>query len=363
MIEPTRTLGARTAVAITAIALLVGACSSGNSSPAASAPAASTPAESAGASGSAAAVSGRRGPDRPERDRHRHVGRRRNRTPSSRWSSRGRTRPGRRSSTPAPGTSTRSSRPAWPRACCPTSRACPAPARWPSAADSLDRPRRRARRRRPTSPRRRPPLVELGTVDGKHRRRVHQGRRQGPDLVQPEDPSTSPPAPPATWDDLKALATANKDKADADRGAWASSPAPHPAGRAPTGSRTSSCARPAPTSTTPGGQGKTKWTDPAIKAAFQTFGDVVGQHLRRRRDHQRHELRQRAATRCSRPRRAACSTTRRASSPASARSRPPRPAPTTTSSRSPTSTRRTPARSRARATCSACSTTRRPPSR
>ena len=53
MIEPTRTLGARTAVAITAIALLVGACSSGNSSPAASAPAASTPAESAGASGSA----------------------------------------------------------------------------------------------------------------------------------------------------------------------------------------------------------------------------------------------------------------------------------------------------------------------
>ena len=60
MIEPTRTLGARTAVAITAIALLVGACSSGNASPAASAPAASTPAQSAapGASGSAAPSAG-----------------------------------------------------------------------------------------------------------------------------------------------------------------------------------------------------------------------------------------------------------------------------------------------------------------
>ena len=33
-----------------------------------------------------------------------------------------------------------------------------------------------------------PALVELGTVDGKVVRRLHQGRRQGPDLVQPQAP-------------------------------------------------------------------------------------------------------------------------------------------------------------------------------
>ena len=71
-------------------------------------------------------------------------------------------------------------------------------------------------------------------------------------------------------------------------------------------------------------QGKTKWSDPAIKTAFQTFGDVVANELRRRQRRQRDQLRATRATRCSRPRPAASSCTRRASSPASAASRRPR---------------------------------------
>ena len=58
-----------------------------------------------------------------------------------------------------------------------------------------------------------------------------------------------------------AQATANRAPAEAS-GASASSPAPPPAGRAPTGSRTSSSARPARTSYDSGVAGKTKWTDP-----------------------------------------------------------------------------------------------------
>ena len=57
MIEPTRTIGARAAIAISVIALVVGACGSGNGSPAASAPAASAPAGSAPAGGESPAAS------------------------------------------------------------------------------------------------------------------------------------------------------------------------------------------------------------------------------------------------------------------------------------------------------------------
>ena len=49
----------------------------------------------------------------------------------------------------------------------------------------------------------------------------------------------------------------------------------HPAGRAPTGSRTSSSARPAPTSTTSGSPASRSGPSPEIKAAFETFGDAV----------------------------------------------------------------------------------------
>ena len=60
---------------------------------------------------------------------------------------------------------------------------------------------------------------------------------------------------------------------------------------------------------------------PEIKAAFQTFGDVVANAVRRL-EHGRHDqLRKRRRPAVQRPRPAACSTTRRASSPASARSR------------------------------------------
>ena len=133
----------------------------------------------------------------------------------------------------------------------------------------------------------------------------------------------------------------------------------HPAGRARTGSRTSSCARAGPTSTTTGSPASCPGRRPRSSAAFQRFGEVV-------------------ARLCWRP--------DAQSSPRTSRdggnglfSDPPqclfppgdvhdrvlqdrRPAPATantTSSRSRPSTRASPTTSPAPATCSACSATRR----
>ena len=58
-------------------------------------------------------------------------------------------------------------------------------------------------------------------------------------------------------------------------GASGSSPAPRPAGRAPTGSRTSSCASAGPDKYDQWWQGKLKWSSPEIKTAFETFGKAA----------------------------------------------------------------------------------------
>ena len=84
-------------------------------------------------------------------------------------------------------------------------------------------------------------------------------------------------------------------------GASPSNPAPTPAGRAPTGSRTSCFARRDPTSTTAGSPASTKWTRPAIKAAFEEFGKVLDDTVRRRDDRQQHELRRRRQPAVHRP--------------------------------------------------------------
>ena len=79
----------------------------------------------------------------------------------------------------------------------------PGPARWPSSPrrgslKPLDGSLDLATYKAETAP----ALVALGTVDGKVVGRVHQGGRQGPDLVQPQVHDYAA-APPATWDDLK----------------------------------------------------------------------------------------------------------------------------------------------------------------
>ena len=121
---------------------------------------------------------------------------------------------------------------------------------------------------------------------------------------------------PATWDELKTAAASRRDRRHEDRGASASSPAATPAGRAPTGSRTSSCARPAPTSTTAGSPARTPWTDPAIKAAFESSA-TPWRTPTAARTTSTPPPSARPRTRCSPTRPAACSTTRRASSPTS----------------------------------------------
>ena len=190
------------------------------------------------------------------------------------------------------------------------------------------------------------------------RRRLHQGRRQGPDLVQPEGPR-SLASPPATWDELTRHDPRTTPPRPTPAGASGSSPGRPPAGRGPTGSRTSSSARPAPTSTTPGGRARRSGPTPRSSRPAQTFGEVVAASYggvgHRRHDELRGRRRSALRDAAGMP----VPSPGAASSPASAPSRPPLPAPTTTSSRSPTSTPSTPGRSRAPATCSGCSTTRR----
>ena len=187
-------------------------------------------------------------------------------------------RPASRSSTPAPATSTPTSRPASPRAPCPTWPACPAPARWPSS------PRRAPSSRSTTS-------SISTTYTGRHRagarrardrrrqdrRRLHQGRRQGPHLVQPRPTTT------ARAGDL--------GRADGDR-----SRRPPRACGASASSRGAASGWPGtdwiedivlrqagPDVYDSWVAGTVKWTAPEIKSAFEAFGEVVDELLRRRR--------------------------------------------------------------------------------
>ena len=83
------------------------------------------------------------------------------------------------------------------------------------------------------------------------------------------------------------------------RGAPASRRRPRPDGRAPTGSRTSCSARPAPRSTTSGSRNEVKFTDPEIEDAFDAVGEILlepgvrQRRLRRREEHQLHGVRRR----------------------------------------------------------------------
>ena len=186
-----------------------------------------------------------------------------------------------------------------------------------------------------------PALVDLGTRRRQARRRLHQGRRQGPDLVRPEGPrlrggaagDLGRPRRPGTGNKAKAappwcLGLESGAASGWPGTDWIEDIVLRQAG---------------PDVYNSGTQGKVKWTDPAIKAGVRR-PSVTSSPTASAAPHtvNSDELRATPATRSSRPRPAACSSTRRASSPASARSRPPRPAPTTTSSRSPTSTPRTP---------------------
>ena len=273
MIEPTRTLGARTAVAIMAIALLVGACSSGNASPAASAPAASTPAESAAPGGSGSATPSAGGEDltgqsvtvigtwggteqeaffamvKPWEDQTgakvKYTGTRDLNTVLTTGVASG---------------------------VLPDLAGLPGPGQMTEWADSLidlggvlDA----ATYTSETAA----PLVELGTVNGKLVGVFIKTAVKGliwysPKTIDIASGST------ATWDDLKALAAANKDKADATWCMGVESGAA--SGWAGTDWIEDIVLRQAgPDVYNTWWQGQTKWTDPAIKAAFQTFGDVV----------------------------------------------------------------------------------------
>ncbi len=212
---------------------------------------------------------------------------------------------------------------------------------------------------RPTRADTAPALVELGKTDGKVYGVFIKAAIKGLIWYNPKlhDYSANPPK---TWTDLMSQATANQGSAKAvwclgiESGAasgwpgtdWIEDLVLRTAG---------------PDVYTQWYQGKVKWSDPAIKNAFQMYAHGRSrQDVRRRADRGRPPTSATPATRCSPARPAASSCTRRASSPGSASSSHTRLARTTTSSRSPTSTRSTRVRSRAPATCSACSTTPRP---
>ncbi len=180
-----------------------------------------------------------------------------------------------------------------------------------------------------------PALVELGKVDGKVYGVFIKAAVKGLIWYNPKLHDYSA-APPKTWDELKSQATANKGTAQAtwclgiESGAASGWPA--------TDWIEDLVLRTAgPDVYTSWYQGKTKWTDPAIKNAFQVYATDVVAKCTAARGRPWPPTSSRLATRCSRPTPAACSTTRRASSPASVGSRTKRRGRTTTSSRSRTS--------------------------
>ena len=206
-----------------------------------------------------------------------------------------------------------------------------------------------------------PALVELGKVNGKTVGVFIKTAVKGLMWFDPKVVDFGA-TPPATWDDLQAALTANASKA---KQAWCLGIESGAATGWPATDWIEDLVlrQAGPDVYNSWWQGKTKWTDPAIKTGVPDLRRRRQGRVRRQRRRDHHQLRGgrqpavRDAAGLPAPPPGA------ASSPASATSRPRPPGPTTTSSRSPTSTRSSRARSRARATCSACSTTRRPPSR
>jgi alpha-glucoside transport system substrate-binding protein len=118
-----------------------------------------------------------------------------------------------------------------------------------------------------------PALVELGTVDGKVVGVFIKSAVKGLIWYNPKVNDFSS-AVPATWDDLQAAITANASKADK---AWCVGVESGAASGWPgTDWIEDIVLRQAGADTyNSWWQGQTKWTDPAIKSAFETFGEVV----------------------------------------------------------------------------------------
>ena len=154
-----------------------------------------------------------------------------------------------------------------------------------------------------------PALVDLGTVDGKTVGVFIKAAVKGLIWYNPKLHDYSA-APPETLGRPHEPGGAPTRAMPRRPGASASSPAPRPAGRAPTGSRTSSCARPGPDKYDQWWPGKLKWSSPEIKTAFQTFGKVAADAPTAVRAPSSRRTSRRAATRSSRTRLAASSTTR-----------------------------------------------------
>lgn len=117
-----------------------------------------------------------------------------------------------------------------------------------------------------------PALVELGKVDGKIVGVFIKAAVKGLIWYRPSVISIT--TPPATWADLQALAAANADKADS---AWCVGVESGAASGWPgTDWIEDIVLRQAGVDTyNSWWQGTTKWSDPAIKAAFETFGTVI----------------------------------------------------------------------------------------
>ena len=146
-----------------------------------------------------------RRPDRRRGLRHRDVDRRRTGVVPGHGRSRGRSRPASRSSTPARATSTPSCRPASQSGMLPDVAGLPGP-----GPDGGVRPGGRPQAPRTASSTSTaykadtaPALVDARDGRRQARRHLHQGRRQGPDLVQ-HRASTTTARPSTTWDDLLA---------------------------------------------------------------------------------------------------------------------------------------------------------------
>ena len=118
-----------------------------------------------------------------------------------------------------------------------------------------------------------PALVELGKVNGKQVGVFIKTAVKGLLWFDPKNMDLSA-SPPATWDDLQTALTTNKDKAKAEWCLGVESGAA--SGWPGTDWIEDIVLRQAgPDVYNSWWQGQTKWTDPAIKQAFQTFGDVV----------------------------------------------------------------------------------------
>lgn len=117
-----------------------------------------------------------------------------------------------------------------------------------------------------------PALVELGTVDDKIVGVFIKSAVKG--LIWYNPSVLEVATPPATWTDLQALVTANADKADS---AWCVGVESGAASGWPgTDWMEDIVLRQAGADVyNSWWEGQTKWTDPAIKAAFETFGEVV----------------------------------------------------------------------------------------